>query len=327
MAVGVGGAGAMGIALETVMGTYVAPTTWVPILSDGLNYTEDRYISPAIRGKTIASLVKQGFYHAEGDIDWEVDTALLPYFLYCMRLTIVKTGAGPYNYSATLASGASSGIGGANATQKTMSITMIRNGKVFKYVGCVVPSYNFRVEDGVLKSNMTVMGLGETGVNADTAPSQTFAARKMLGADAHTVSVDAAGISPAFATPANDFNGFTFSINDNGAAQNRIRPNRQASYISFGETEATLATQLDFQDRSEMDNFIATTGKAIKLVSVNAAASDRVQLIAYNAIYTTYGVQLTSIGDIVMADTELRMIDFTGGTPFGIIVDSTTSIT
>src|SRR3954447_6816351 len=105
MAVGVGGAGFIGIAHETVMGTYVAPTTYVPVLSEGLNYTEDRYISPAIRGKTIASLVKQGFYHAEGDIDWEVDTALLPYFLYIMRLAIGKTGAGPYTYTCTLASG------------------------------------------------------------------------------------------------------------------------------------------------------------------------------------------------------------------------------
>src|ERR1043166_4240590 len=225
MAVGVGGAGYMGIAHETTMGTYVAPSVYVAFLSESLNYTEDRYFSPAIRGKTIVSQVKQGYYHAEGDIDWEVDTAYLPYFLYCARLTVVKTGAGPYNYVFKLGSGASSGIGGSNATQKTMSITIVRNGKVFKYVGCVIPQYNFRIEDGQLKSNMSIMGLGETGTNADSPPASTFTTQQLLGADAHTISVDAAGSSPAFSTPSTDFNGYTLHVNDNGAAQQRIRAN------------------------------------------------------------------------------------------------------
>jgi hypothetical protein len=141
MAVGVGGQGFLGVAVETTPGTYVAPTTYVPILSESFQYTEDRYISPAIRKSTIANDVKQNFYHAEGDIDMEVDTSTIVYFLHACRLTVVKTGAGPYNYVYTPSAGASAGPSGNNATVKTLSITVVRNLQVFKYVGWVLARF------------------------------------------------------------------------------------------------------------------------------------------------------------------------------------------
>jgi hypothetical protein len=245
MPVGLGGGGFVGIGVETTMGTYVAPTVYAPILNETLQYNETHYYSPQIRKQTIVSDALHGFYHAEGDIQLEVDMRILPYFLNASRLSIVKTGAGPWVYTCTPSSGASSGIGAGSATTKTLSLTIVRNNKVFKYVGCVFGGYIFTIEDGVLKVTFNAMALGETGLDADAPPTPTFFAPALYGGGAHVVATDVAGLTPAFASADVTYNGFTFTVSDNAAAQNRIVANRQATYISFGETEATLAAQLD----------------------------------------------------------------------------------
>src|SRR5882724_7599034 len=77
---GLGGLNSVYIDLESVYGTYQSPVAatgvWVPILDENLKYTETKYYSPQIREQTIASDVKQSFYHVEGDIHMEVDTLL-----------------------------------------------------------------------------------------------------------------------------------------------------------------------------------------------------------------------------------------------------------
>src|SRR4051812_12932137 len=103
MPAGLGGGGYMALTFETTMGTYLDPSTagtvFIPIISETLNYQEDRYYSPQIRQSTIASEVKQSYYHVAGDIVWEVDTAFLPYLMYLGRHSITKTGASsPFNY-------------------------------------------------------------------------------------------------------------------------------------------------------------------------------------------------------------------------------------
>lgn len=323
---GIGGSGYMGIAHETTMGTYVAPAVFIPFLDESLSYSEDKYYSPAIRKVTLVGDMKQNYYHAEGDVDWEVDCAYLPYFMYCMRLSIVKTGAGPYVYTATPSSGGAAGIGGNAATQKTMSVTIVRNGRVFKYVGCAVTGWNYRIEDGVAKSNMTIMGLGETGASGDSPPAPTFTVPSLMGAAAHTVSVAPSISSGNPVWVENDnFGGFTFAVNDNGAAQTRIKPNRQAAYISFGESEVTIATTLDFLDGTQYDQFVAATASAFQIVSA-VSGTEGVEIDAFRGVYNTYPVNNGAIGDIVTADAEIRVLAQPSRS-FQLICKSATSIT
>lgn len=328
MAIGVGGQGFVGVAVETTPGTYVAPTTFIPILSESLQYTEDRYISPAIRKATIAQDVKQSFYHVEGDIDLEVDTDTIVYFLHACRFTVVKTLTGPYKYVFTPSGGASAGPNGNNATAKTLSITITRNNQVFKYVGCVVGSYNFRVENGVLLSTMTIMGLGEVSVNTDTPPTPTFTSPSLLGAAAHTVSTAPVVTPPTTPTwvTATNFQTFQINVNENGAAQNRIQSNRQAAFISFGETELTIAATRDFEVRADYDNFVATAFQAFQLFSSNGAVTDSIQIAVYRGAYTAFPISLPGIGDIVVAAAEVRGVQ-NGTRSFDITVYSDTSIT
>src|SRR6266404_9578747 len=138
---GLGGLNSVYVILEAAYGTYLDPSNsggvWVPILDENLKYTETKYYSPQIREQTIASDVKQSFYHVEGDIHMEVDAHFLPYFMYASRHAIVKTGpaSGVYTYKATPSNFGSAYPGGS---ARGLSITVDRNGNGFGYSGMVV---------------------------------------------------------------------------------------------------------------------------------------------------------------------------------------------
>src|SRR5678815_3208184 len=94
----IGGNGALFLAIETTYGTYIDPGSatgvWMPIISETLKYTEDKYFSEQIRQEVADSEVSPSYYHVEGDIEFEVDSHFLPYMLYASRHTVTKTGAG-----------------------------------------------------------------------------------------------------------------------------------------------------------------------------------------------------------------------------------------
>jgi hypothetical protein len=324
MPAGLGGGGKVGVAFETTMGTYVAPDIFVPVLSESLHYMEERYYSEQIRQQTIVSDVKQGYYHVEGDIEMEVDPTNLPYWLYASRHTPAKTGTGPFEYTFVPSSAGSASTAAGATTPKTLSITIVRNNVVFGYTGCVVGGWEFTIEDAVLRVTMNVLGLAEA---VQSAPSPTWPAADLLGADAHRVYTAAAAAAPTFGAAVDGFNGFTFRANYNPEAQNRINALRSASYISFGITEAEIESELDFIDRTEYDNFVANTQRAIKLESTNggatyAAATSGVQLQGNRVAYDTYDVGLEGMGDLIMAGFTGRMIGIAGGSAYQIAVKS-----
>ena len=327
MPAGLGGGGKVGIAFETVMGTYVAPTIFVPVLNESLIYREEKYYSEQIRQQTIVSDVKPGYYHVEGDIEMEADPTNLPYWLYASRHTITKTGAGPYVYK-FVPSSAGSASTAAGATPKTLSITIVRNGVVFGYTGCVVGGWEFTIEDAVLRVTMNVLGLAEA---VQAAPSPTWTPADLLGADSHRVYLAASAAAPTFGAADVNFNGFTFRMNYNPEAQNRIRADRQASYISYGITEAEIESELDFLDRTDYDNFVNNVQRAIKLESSNggvtfAAGTSGVKLQGNRVSYDAYDVDLEGMGDLIMADFTGRMVGIAAGDAYQVEVKSPANI-
>jgi len=326
----IGASGAVGIALESTMGTYVAPTTWVPILEESLAYTEDKYYSQQLRQQATDSDVKPSYYHIEGDIRMEVDCRFLPYFLYCSRHAITKTGAGPYTYKYTPTAVGGTSTAASGAVQRTMSITVIRNPgtDMFGYTGCTVGGYEFTIDNGVLMATLNIIGLGEE----DGSGTPAWVAPSLLGADAHTIYVDTAGTAPAFTTPTNDFNGYTFRANHNAEAQNRIRPQRSASYVKFGKTDFEIESELDFVAKSEFDNFKAASTKAFRMESLQggavsfAAATEAVRIDANRVAYDAYDVTLPGIGDIVMAGFTGHGLNIVGGDAYSITVKSPSNI-
>lgn len=329
MPAGLGGGGSVGIALETVMGTYVPPTVFVPIMDEDFIYTESKYYSEQIRQTSIVSDVKSSYYHIEGPINMEADPRFLPYFLYCSRHSIAKTGAGPYEYTFVPSSAGGASTAASGAVPRTMSVTVVRNEVVFGYTGCVIGSFEFTIEDGIMLCNMEALGLAEA---TQANPTETWVASDLLGADAHRIYLAASAAAPTFGAIDVNFNGFTFRANHNAEAQNRIHAQRSASYISYGITEAEIESELDFIDRIDYDNMVANTTRAIKLESTNggatyAAATSAVALQGNRVSYDAYDPNLEGMGDLIMADFTGRIIGIAGGDAYTIKIKSPTNIT
>lgn len=337
MPAGLGGGGWLAIKLETTMGTYLPPTTagtiWVPILSEDFRYREDKYFSPQIRQQTIVSDVEQSFYHIEGDIRMEVDPNFLPYFLYCSRHIIVKDAATytpliSYKFSPGSQGSASAGTG---ANPRTASITIVRNGIGFGYAGCVMGGYEFTIDNGVLMVTFNGFGLSEATPAGLGTPA--WIDPNLFGAAAHTVYVADADVAPTFGASDVNFDGLTFNANFNAAAQNRLVPSRAATYISYGETEATYSTSLDFVNKTEYDNMKNAVTRAVKLESLKpggstfATADQGFRITVNRSVYNEYPVNLSGMGDLIMANIEGRAIGIAGGTAYDIEVLSTADIT
>jgi hypothetical protein len=317
----------MGFAFEATKGTFVPAIKFIPILSEGFQYTEERYFSPQIRQQVMTSDVAQGFYHIEGDIEMEADVNYLPYLLMCTRHN-VAFATGTYTFTPSTAGSTSTAASGF--VQRTGSITIVRNGIGFGYSGCTLGSLGFFIDTGVLKFRATLFGEKDNIVAVP--PTPTWLPPSLFGASAHSVSVDASGTSPAFATPDLNFNGFEFTANHNPTAENRLTPERGATYIAFHETEINVTTELDFVNKTEYDNFVATTQKAFRLESLKggatfATATEAVRITIYRGVYETYDVGLSGLADLIMAGVTIRGIGITGGDAYKIEVKSPAIIT
>jgi hypothetical protein len=336
MPAGIGGGGYLMFAFETTMGTYVQPNAAgavaVPILNESLQYTEDKYLSEAIKQNvTIHTDAKPSYYHIEGDVEFEVDPRYLPYWLYITRHLITKTGSGPYVYEFTPSAAGSASTAATGAVARTASLSVFRNNEGFGYAGCVAGSISFEVRDGVLIGTVGVLGLSEVEPTDPGTPA--WPDSNLYGADDIAIFLADAGATPTFTTYDINFNGFTLNLDFNAEAQNRIRPDRSASYISFGITDATFDTELDFIDRTDYDNFKATNDRAIRLQALHpgnaasfAAATDGVQLDANRYIYETYEMGLGGMGDLIMAGTTGRILGQAGAAPYTLRVKSATNI-
>lgn len=317
----IAGNGAMWIGLEDTYGTPEDPTNggsgvWCPIISESLAYTEDKYFSPQIRNSAIVSDVEQSYYHIAGDIVIEVDPNYMPYFMIASRHETQLAG-GVYSSTPT-------NIGAAypGGTAKGLSIVPVRNKVGFLYSGCVVNQYAFTVDNGVLRCTLSMLGLAEQPTSNNTF-TYSWVDPELFGASAHEVRVDAAGTTPGFSTEDRTFNGFTFTANYNGAAQNRLVRDRAATFISFGEIEATYDTELDFTSRDEYDNMVDNTLRAIQFESIRganatdwASADSGFRIIARRSAYNTYEVGLSGIGDLLMGRVTGRILGIAGAAPY-----------
>jgi hypothetical protein len=217
-----------------------------------------------------------------------------------------------------------------------LSIGIIRNNVGFLYSGCVVNQAAFTLENGIGRVTLSMLGLAEREIDDITALNVVFDDPDLFGADAHAIFVDASGTSPAFAAPDATFNGYTFTINHNGEPQNRVIRERSASYIKYGITEPSFDTELDFLSRTEYDAYKAASFKAYRFESVIpggagstwAAATQAYRITCYKAVYATYEIGLSGMGDLVMARTTGRVLGGLSGVEgYKIEIKSPTDLT
>lgn len=297
MAQGIGAAGILGIALETTSGTYLAPTKYIPMESESLQYMQDTIWRRPIRQSADVIGAVPGNVHVEGDIGFEAITDAVAILLYAARHTVTKTLAGPYKYNY---------IPNANALPvKTLSLTVVRNGVVFGYTGMVISSFTFTVEDGILKFNCSFQGRDEA---VQSLPTATWPTTVPFGAGMYTVEIPTA-------TQVFDTDEFEFAVEQNAEPQYRLKSGGQrgAQFIKYGENAVTASVTRDFDTRTDYDAYKALTAQSLTIKAIQTAVVNEIDIVMPAAIKDTYEVTMPGQGDLVRASISYQLvIDGTG---------------
>ena len=306
MPIGIGAAGSVGIAREAVAGTYVAPEVFIPVRSESLKFlNEVQYTRPIMETPDQIHGVT-GPQKVEGDLEFEVLIEPFTYLLYGARMSVVKAGAGPFTYDFTPSAA-------AEAPNKTLSITVVRNGIVFGYVGCVVGKLELSVDSGILVATASVVGRGEA---SQPAPATSWLTDLPFDADAYTLTIGGTGVTDADA--------ITWSLDDSAEAVYRLGVAGAAAFVKFGERTVTASMERDFQNSTEYAKFKAATAQALVFKSA-LDASNFIQITTDAVVMDTYEVNLTSQGDLVRASIDYQgKYDFTNSRVYTISISHDT---
>ncbi len=293
----IGASAVMGVALETVSGTYVAPTKFVPFESESLNYTQETNWRRPIRNTAGVVGAAPGNAHVEGDISFEALTDVIAILLHASRCTVTKTGTAPaITYKFTPAPVA--------VPTKTLSITIRRGSEVFGYVGCVISSFTISVDDaGKMTFNCSVIGSNEASAAALAAI--TWPTSTPFGIGHYNIQIPTA-------TQIYDADSFEFQSEDNAEPQFRLKTTTGAQFVAFGESNATISVERDFETRADYDTYKNLTAQSITFVA-SKGANDSLTILMPAAIKDSYEVSIGGQGDLIRASVSYTgVIDATG---------------
>lgn len=288
MGYGVGASGFVGIAPEVTSGTYVAPTYFLNLRGESLKYVQEPLWRRLLRGTADVSGVLAGNTRVEGTIEIEIIEDALVNLLRAARGTITKTGSStPWTYAYAPNQVA--------VPAKTLSITVVRNGVAFGYTGCVVSALSMTTDNGLLVGTFTIIGNDESN---QTVPTATFSNILPYSTNKYSIEIPTA-------TQVFDTENFTFTLNDNAAAQYRLKnTGLGAQFVKFGERSVELAMNRDFLNRTEFDAFKALTAKSVRIKAVKSS-SQSVQITMPVAILDTYDISgLSGQADLIMASVK-----------------------
>lgn len=287
MAVDIQATGFVGLAFEATAGTFTAPTKFFPIRSESLQYNQDTQWRRNIRGIADVQGAILGPARVEGDIEMECLPDVAAYFLHATRNNVVKTGTGPYIYTATPYHGA------LPVAARTLSITIVRNGIAQAYTGCVVGSQTFTVDNHVLVQTVSLLGREEVTTTVPVAPA--YSTTPPFGHGSYTVE------NPT-GTTVLDTDTFSLQIEDNAAHEHRLSTTVGAAFARFGERAVTLSATRDYENRTEFDTFKALTARGVK-ITASTGANNKIEMTMPAAIKDSYNISgLSSQGDLVRAE-------------------------
>lgn len=277
-------------------GTYAAPVKFFPFNSESINLMEDTVWRRPIRQSADIIGAVAGNFHPEGDLSLESLEDVVLWFLWASRTSIVRTGANP-NWIYTITPTA------AAVPNKTLSLTLVRNGIVFGYTGICLSSFTFGIDNGLLTFQTSVQGRDET---VQSLPTPTWPTTTPFGAGMYTIEVPTG-------SAVLDTDTFEFTVEDNAEAQFRLKSTgRGAQFIKYGERNSTMSLERDFESRTDYDLFKAVTAQSITLTATKTV-NNVITMLAPVAIKDTYEVGLSGQGDLVRASIAYQnVIDGTG---------------
>jgi hypothetical protein len=308
---GIAAGGVVGVALETTPGTYAAPTKFLLLDSESLQYGQDTVWRRPLRNTADPVGTVPGNVTVTGDaaMDFLADGVL--YFLLATRCTVVKSGTGPFVYTFTPTAQA--------LPTRTLSITVVRNGAVFGYTGCVVGSFQITTDNGILKFSATLVGRDEA---VQSAPTPTYPTSEPIGAGSYDIQIPTS-------TQVFDTDTFTFSVEDNAEAQYRLKnTGRGAQFIKYGERSTTLAVERDFENRTEYDSFKALTAQSVTIEAASQTGDEAVTIVVPAAIKDTYNVALGGAqGDLIRASVSYTGVTDGSGVAYTLALTTDENVT
>lgn len=288
MPAGIGASGVIGVAFEPTLGTYTAPTKFFPIKSETLMFNQGVTPRRVIRGVAGPLGFVKGNGIVEGEISMEVLPDVLPWFLFASRCTVVQTGVGPWVYTAK------GNNSGSPTAARSLSITIVRNGIVFGYTGCIIGASTYSIEDGILSVVHKVLGMEEA---VQTAPTATYnAASVPFGMGTYSLEIDDVVVA--------DIGNVSISIEDNATPEYRLAGGTGADVVHFGENTTKITMDRDFITRAQYDKYRALTAEKFELT--NTLGGEIVKFTIPVGVMTTYAISLSSVGDLVLAKTEFE---------------------
>lgn len=284
--VDIGACGSIGVARETVIGTYIAPTKFFPIQNETIKYVTSQLKRRGIRKSADVLGSVASSFQVEGDIEMEAFEEIVPYFLMAARTNTVKTGTTDKTYTVTGANCAGLGTLG-----KTLSVTIVRSGTVQAYTGVQVSSFRFTETDGVMMFNCTVMGLNEA---TQSAPTETYpATQTVFGPGTWDIEIPTA-------TDVADVETFTFTVEDNLQSNQRLRNALGPAHLTYGERSVALELTRDFNNRTDFDAFKAGTAHSVS-VKASKSATNAIEILMPVGYKESYEMNLSGQGDLVTA--------------------------
>ena len=306
---GIGAGGIIGVGFETTVGTYAAPTKFIPILSESLELKEMNNFRRPIRQSAAQIGVVAGDFDVEGTITIEATEDTCLYFTECSRAVGVKTGTTPnwvYTYAPTAVA----------IAPRTLSITIVRNGVVFGYTGCMVTKQTFSVNNNILEYAVDVIGLAEA---TQSLPTPTWPTSVPYGPGSWNVQIPNG-------TQIFDMDTFSLSIDDAGAAQYRLKSTRGAQFVAMGERTVQMTASRDFMDKTDYTAFQAVTGQKITIAVTNGA-NNGISFDVFNGIKSVYQVPLSGQGDLVRASITYDSVLDGSGNEYDIVYKTQETIT
>lgn len=310
---GTGAGGFLGVALEATSGTYLAPTKFIPIQSESLAFVQETVWRRPIRQSADIVGAVDGNARVEGEVNMEAFEDVVATLLHAARASVTKTGTNP-NFTYEFKGSAIA------VPAKTASITVVRNGAVFGYTGCVVGSFGFTIEEGLLMFNTTILGRDEASQSLPSATWGTGVQAAPYGAGKYNLQIPTS-------TQVFDTDNFEFTVDDSAEAQYRLKSiGRGAQFVSFGERSVTLTVDRDFENRTDYDAFKALTAQSVTL-AMSKGANNSIDLVIPAAIKDTYEVGLSGQGDLIRASVAYNGTLDASGDAYKITVKTQQDIT
>jgi len=290
--VDVAGGGAIGFALETTHGSYIAPTNWATVTSESLREVRSDPWRKPIIGQAVTLGKVEGKEHVEGSLTMELLAETFVYFLIASRWgnNIAQGGSGPYTYTAK-----DDAAVHVKTNYRSLTIIADRAGIGFAYLGCQATSFRFFLEDGIPMVEVGIIGRHQS---EDYTPgSPTIPTETPFAANDAVLQVSGSTRS--------DIDSLEISFDDNGEAVHNITSSAGADYVKFGEHEGEANFEIDFESKADYAIWVARTSQALTYVATKAA-NQKVDIDMHGPLYDTFEVNLSGIGDQVKASATLK---------------------